>query len=540
MGTLTTRNCSIHFIDNEDGTFRAGAIAQTCESDIERLGKLFRIVFDVDGLNHGGIRVYIISPPGGGASNPGWGGPLSPSDMDINGDYAPARVNAQTPIVRAEFARFLFVAELAEIMMGVVAGNRWNAGSSEGEALSILLATELHPMGYYGGAVGDAPRVNTWLQSSRPDWLSRTEPTDKNKLSYGCGILFLNYLRHQLGFDLASIIATRPPFDLATLGGKLADRYAELTGKAATQAYPEFTALLERHLPAATAAQQSVGRDDIFPLQPPENRSVFLSTQNVQISSSRHEPPSRVTLKPGILCGEREYQYWQVDEVTQLTATASCSGFAAAKFEWSIHGIKLAPTTASQLSLEFTTGVSVPQPNRTIVEQPAATVKVDYVIQTAWNRSTLLVRNDGNDGIEHLDLHVSATENFFADSSVGSDGSADLSTLHYEYARNFYDDQQLCNGDLVQMSADLAKLSHQMELLAVAPDPQPDARVASVLDAASAINARIAVAAQNMGETGQVFLQEMARGSHVTAAVVAARSSVLEAQPTVARAPEQT
>jgi hypothetical protein len=91
MGQLHTRNCTIFFADVEDGQFRANALTQTCESDIQRLASLFRIPFDVDGLNRGGVRVYIISPPSGGASNPGFGGILSPSDMDINDDYAPAK-----------------------------------------------------------------------------------------------------------------------------------------------------------------------------------------------------------------------------------------------------------------------------------------------------------------------------------------------------------------------------------------------------------------------------------------------------------------
>lgn len=538
MGQLQTRNCTIHFVDTEDGMFRARAIAQSCESDIQRLATLFRIPFDVDGLNHGGVRVYVISParPGEGASNPGWGGILSPSDIDVKGDYSPAKVDQQTPIIRAEFARFLFVAELAEIMMDATA-SRWNRRSSEGEALSIVLATELRPMGYYGAA-GDVPRVNAWLRSGRPDWISRTEPTDTQVLSYGCGILFINYLRHQLGFDLASIIATRPPLYLGG-GGTLAARYAELTSKPAAQAYPEFIGFLEQRLPAATAAQQWIGRDDIFPLQPPAKRSVFMSTRADQISSFRNEPASHVRLKPGFLCGEREYQYWRVDEVGQITASASCRGFASARFEWSLNGNKLASTTPSRITLEVDADVEVPQPNRTVIARPATKVKIDYFIASSWNRSTLVVLNDGNDGIEHLDLRVSASETFVSDARVSCEETAELSTLHYDYERDFYDDQRLCNGDLAQMSAALAKLSDEMELIRVAPDPQPDARVAAILDAARAVDARIVAAVESMGSSGKVFRHELARGSRVTAEVSAARGAALEAQRSLDRTPEQ-
>jgi hypothetical protein len=530
MGQLHTRNCTIFFVDVEDGQFRANALALTCESDLQRLASLFRISFDVDGLNRGGVRVYIISPPGGGlASNPGYGGYGSPSDMDINGDYAPAKPDLQTPIVRGELVRMLFAAELSEIMMDITPGG-WNRGSSEGEALSVVLATELRPMGYYSTAIG-APRVNAWLQSSRPDWISRTELTDQNQLSYGCGILFINYLRHQLKFDLARIMATRPPFDLALGGRTLAGRYAELTGNPAAQAYPEFMAFLERHLPQASAPVEWVGRDDIFPLQAPQDRKVYMSASTQQINYHRDDSIAHVALRPGFLCGEREYQYWRVDEVSQITASASSNGFASANFEWSINGTELQATGSFTRTVEIQTDVSVPQPNRTVVDQPATTLQVDYRIQSSWNASTLFIRSDGNDGIEHLKLHADATEKFFKDASVGVNGDADLPTLHYEYARNFYDDQQLCNGDLVQMSSDLAKLSNEMRLFLVTPDPQPDLRLAAVLAAARVVNARIDAAAHHMGATGQVYRQELIRGSRIAEEAAAARNRAFQAQP---------
>jgi hypothetical protein len=184
--------------------------------------------------------------------------------------------------------------------------------------------------------------------------------------------------------------------------------------------------------------------------------------------------------------------------------------------------------------------VSVPQPDRTVTDQPAATVQVDYLIQPSWNRSTLLIRNDGNDGIEHLRLHVSATEMFVNDASVSVDRDADLPTLHYEYARTFYDDQRLCNGDLVQMSADLAKLSHEMQLALVAPDPQPDSRIAAVLAAARAVNARVDTAIDKMGPTGQVFLQELGRGSRIAEEAAAARNRAVQAQPPAVETRRQT
>lgn len=528
MGQLKTRNCTIFFNDVEDGQFRAKAIAATCEYDVHKLATLFGIPFDVDGLNRGGIRVYVISPPGGTASNPGYGGIFGTNDMDINGDYAPAKPDWQTANVRAEFARLLFVAELAEIMMDAKR-NGWDRGSSAGEALSIVLATELHPTGYYTAA-GGAPRVNAWLKSDRPNWVLRTEGSDTNILSYGCGILFINYLRHQLGFDLSSIIARHRPF------APLADLYAQLTGNPPAQAFPEFIAFLERHLPGATATQQWVGRDDIFPLRPEPNRSVYMSTSSAQIDALRIEPGSFVELKPGFLCpGESEYRYWSVQETGELTASASCAGFGSARFEWSIGRVKLAPTPASALTVQVTTAVTVPQPNRTVIKQAATPVQLVYTISDTWNRSTLRVRNVDNDGVIHLQIGVTATERFVAgESGTSVEGTDDISAFHYEYDPRFAADQRRCNGGIVQMSADLQKMSHQMELVKNAPDP-PDSRLAAILEMAANVNARIDAIVEGLGPTGPTFRRELLRSGRIAEEFAAGRGRDLTVEPPVAQ-----
>lgn len=527
MGQLKTRNCTIFFSDVEDGQIRANAIAATCESDVQELATLFGIPFDIDGINRGGIRVYVISPPGGGASNPGYGGIFGTNDMDINGDYAPAKPDWQTSNVRAEFARFLFVAELAEIMMDAK-GNGWDPGSSAGEALSILLATELHPTGYYTAANG-APRVNPWLKSDRPNWVSRTESSDTNILSYGCGILFINFLRHHLGKDLSSIIARHRPSE------SLADLYTQLTGNPPGHAFPEFSTLLELHLPGASAMQQWVGRDDIFPLRQTPNRSVFMSTSSAQIAAQRIEPGSFVKLKPGFLCpGESEYRYYSVQETGELTASANSAGFGSARFEWSIGGVKLAPTPGSAPTVQVTTSVTVPQPNRTVIKEAAALVQLVYSISDTWNRSTLRVRNVNNDGVIHLQIGVTATEKFVpSDSATSHEGTDDISALHYEYEPRFYADQRKCNGGIVQMSADLQKMSHQMELVKNAPDP-PDSRLATILEMAANINARIDTIVRGLGPTGSTFRRELLRSGRIAEELAAGRGRDLTVEPPVA------
>jgi hypothetical protein len=79
-----------------------------------------------------------------------------------------------------------------------------------------------------------------------------------------------------------------------------------------------------------------------------------------------------------------------------------------------------------------------------------------------------------------------------------------------------------------------------MQLALVAPDPQPDSRIAAVLAAARAVNARVDTAIAKMGPTGQVFLQELGRGSRIAEETVAARNRAVQAQSPAIEAQRQT
>jgi len=86
-------------------------------------------------------------------------------------------------------AQMLFVAELAEVLMGFT-NYGWRAGNTAGEGLSRVAAAELYPAGYYASNYG--PFVNGWLGSTpRPGWVASTEGTDQDAISFGCAIVFL-------------------------------------------------------------------------------------------------------------------------------------------------------------------------------------------------------------------------------------------------------------------------------------------------------------------------------------------------------------
>jgi hypothetical protein len=197
-----------------DALARAQAILPTCERDLDQLQAWFKT--DYRAGSPYGIWVHVNST-GGGGTNSGYESDES-SRIVVSSTFAPSPPVPNQAGIRDEFARMIFVAELAEILMDFT-GYGWNRGASAGEALSIVMGTELHPVGYY--ASGRGPRVNAWLNANpRPDWVSATEGTDQDNISYGCGILFLYYLRYENGVDYPNII---------TAGGStLAETYTRI------------------------------------------------------------------------------------------------------------------------------------------------------------------------------------------------------------------------------------------------------------------------------------------------------------------------
>jgi hypothetical protein len=137
----------------------------------------------------------------------------------------------------------LFEAELSECSMG---GNL--CGVSTGEALSRWCAAVIG-----NNALADFVTAPQWAQNGMADYVNRTDPTDENPDSTGCGMAFLSWLMSQ-GFGLDRIAQT-----MVTLrdAGTLAQLYASLTSNAASGAFPAFLA-------AVQALKGGVTTDDPF------------------------------------------------------------------------------------------------------------------------------------------------------------------------------------------------------------------------------------------------------------------------------------
>lgn len=131
----------------------------------------------------------------------------------------------------ADQMRWLVVAEESEVFMTYTG---WNCTASNGEALSRVLATELYPKGY-----GNFATALGWLASDRLDFVNNTDPTDTNAFSNGCGVLFINWLRFQIGYSLNQIVQAG--------GTTLAETYRRLSGR--SNAFQPFAGILLGNFP---------------------------------------------------------------------------------------------------------------------------------------------------------------------------------------------------------------------------------------------------------------------------------------------------
>ena len=131
-------------------------------------------------------------------------------------------------------------------------GAGWDCGASNGEGLSRVLATLMYP-----AELGRFTTAARWLDSTnpaRPDLVNTNDPTDRNFVSTGCTVLFLNYLNGQLNYSWKDIVAAGAP--------TLAETYQKLTG--ATDGWEQFSQLIDANFPPGQPS--GVGDDNPFPL----------------------------------------------------------------------------------------------------------------------------------------------------------------------------------------------------------------------------------------------------------------------------------
>jgi len=144
----------------------------------------------------------------------------------------------------------LFEAELSECSMG---GNL--CGISTGEALSRWCAAAIDQ-----NALGDFSTGPAWVAGGMQDFVNKTDPTDQNAESTGCGMVFLSWLQgppSTTGLIRYGLDKIAQAMVAGSDAGTLAGLYQALTGDDHTLAWPKFKAAVQ-NLP------KGVTNDDPF------------------------------------------------------------------------------------------------------------------------------------------------------------------------------------------------------------------------------------------------------------------------------------
>ncbi len=239
-GPYTLRGSTPHFevyYENSvgsNGPTLADSVLATCEVEYQKLQTYFGQLVP-QGLP---FKIYIVS--------------------GIEGAYhlgclaTELHCGADSTTV-AETIRMLVVAEEDEVFMANQ--GHWDCGASTGEGLSRVLATELHP-----SALDGYTSAASWLDApGRPDYISVTDPTDVHYVSMGCSVLFLNWMRYQLGYSWNQIIAAG--------AATLSSIYTKLTG--GLDAVTRFKEAMKAAFPEGQPS--GLSNDNPFPVSAQKN-----------------------------------------------------------------------------------------------------------------------------------------------------------------------------------------------------------------------------------------------------------------------------
>jgi hypothetical protein len=204
----------------EQGIDLARQLLEAVESPYDNLQTLFGI--------SGGPATVIVAPLSG--RNDGTGGAYHYGCDFTSGGvlYLDATFALGMPAA-LDLEIGLYVAELSESFMGLQ-NKGWGCGFSNGEALSRYCAEQATPPGTLAGfATGPA-----WDQAGRPDWINKTEQTDQDNVSTGCGIVYI-YWMLSLGYAPSRIVQAG--------GATFSANYQALTGRAG--AYTDLLAAIQ-------------------------------------------------------------------------------------------------------------------------------------------------------------------------------------------------------------------------------------------------------------------------------------------------------
>jgi hypothetical protein len=488
----STKNFLITCEDDVVARNQATAIGYICESDLTLLQDLFSTEFQYDKTIDHGVWVNVLKDD----PTRTWNGqnygyeteessriiigraftpPPPPPPSFVTDPPPDPGLNYNRAVI--EFPQRVFVAELVEILMGFT-GYGWNAGFSNGEALSGVMGALLHPYGYYD--TGQGPRVNQWLNGGRPDFVGKTDQTDQNFVTFGCGILFINYLVHQLGFDLKAVIRAG--------GDTLAETYHRLTGKPASSAFDGFSKLIDAH--ADPKGKTFAALDNIFPLYDVPRRSVSLEpgdpVSQIPVPDSK---PQSFPIKPGLFCPEKPYEFLATRNIVEAPFYAHSIGMLNAGFAWQIDGNNISmPSGGGWGTINLNTPVTVRNPDGTVTPISNSTT-LRYFIRYNWNGTELFLKNTDIRGNCSVTLDVFCAEQGIAnDPQTTTTGPGDLKAVTWgDYNDQLSKDRRRCNPFYATIDKSFWGLTAALTDAKNRPDPPSERGLKQVIDAVSVV-----------------------------------------------------
>jgi hypothetical protein len=423
---------------------RANLLYNSCENDLSILAGWFGVdILAAFGYNHR-ITVLFTNSFNGQALlgvNEGYDSSNIWIDPSVADDSGPANDDGVLGI---------FVAELSEILMGK--GN-WNRGYSNGEALSRVVAKLLHPgIKTFPGLRRDTqiwltenPQI--WIPNNpvskltsildshtslRQDWIT-TNFTGENSVkgdgdpySFGCGVLFIFFLKDQLGYSMAQI---------AQKGGdSLEETYQTLTGQ--TQGFIKLKNLLDDFFPGSI----DTGTDNPFPLGGKFCTSYLTTGIDNKGDTLVQTGSSKVFF---LTCGGTyNWSIFQLNSTLQVFA--NFSGFAHPQLSWSINGVKV--TSAFRL---MNVMAEITPINEDISHTEDIQITTDLVSNSNFptDGSILQITTNGYyPGRIRFDIQVSITDQF-ADKTLNQTQSfllVEFNTLKIVWEDKYYLDMREC------------------------------------------------------------------------------------------------
>lgn len=425
-------------------------IAQLCESDYDRLvtwfGGSIQVAYrspDTPGF----IRVLITNGTGGGWNN------------------GPGGFIKLAPFPEHDSMGLVFVAELSEMFMNTQNAG-WDPRNSKGEALSRLLSEEAYPAAPNMGLFFTA---QSWLgtgedpagSGNRHDWVSANEGTDKNFVSIGCAILFLNYLRWQL--KAASLVAI-----VAASATTLEGLYQNITGK--TGGFQPFSNLLNRFFPIGT--MPAVG-DNPFPLLDAAERMLTISTSST--GTGIKVVGGGFVEEQFLGCPRKRYSYTLLATTETIKATAVPVGFGVPAVAWTINGL------AAVDGATITPNVVIFRPNPSLPGGGTSTSATIALMCTISNHSKTLNLSLAGPLTGQAQLTIGAIANDVSDAPASQTHASAMATLATEFVlfeSSYHQDAKQCASSFVQrFPAEVAppfdRLSQAIAIILTLPDPLP-------------------------------------------------------------------